>query len=242
MQNVYIITGASSDVGVSLINEVYKTDDIYICQGTGNMQGIEALAQGKSNINIYDVDLTKDASIDAFVTEITTNYPTPTHFAHLPALRVINAKYKKFDEDRFALDMSIQVTSAIRITKAILPLMAKARYGRCLFMLTNYVLGLPPKNTTAYVVAKSALQGLVKSLAADYASFGITVNAVAPSMITTKFLEDLSPLIVEAAAEAHPMKRNATVQDVTPAMAFLLSDQARFITGVTLPVTGGSNI
>ena len=107
-------------------------------------------------------------------------------------------------------------------------------------MLTSYLLGAPPKNTAAYVMVKSTLQGLAKSLAADYASFGVTVNCVMPSMMETKFLADTSELIVQASAEANPMKRNARVEDVVPAMAFLLSEEAGFITGVTLPVTGGS--
>ena len=118
--------------------------------------------------------------------------------------------------------------------------MAKAKKGRVLFMLTSYLLGLPPKNTAAYIMVKSALGGLAKSLAADYAPYGVTVNCVAPSMMETKFLADTSDLIVQASAEANPMGRNATPADVVPAMAFLLSDEAGFITGVTLPITGGS--
>ena len=57
-----------------------------------------------------------------------------------------------------------------------------------------------------------------------------------------KEAQDESDLIVQAAAEENPMGRNATPADVVPAMAFLLSDEAGFITGVTLPVTGGSAI
>ena len=74
------------------------------------------------------------------------------------------------------------------------------------------------------------------------ARFGITVNCVAPSMMETHFLKDTPDLIVQAAAADNPMGRNATPEDVAPAMAFLLSEEARFITGVTLPVTGGSAI
>ena len=74
------------------------------------------------------------------------------------------------------------------------------------------------------------------------ARFGITVNCVAPSMMETHFLKDTPDLIVQAAAADNPMGRNATPEDVAPAMAFLLSEEARFITGVTLPVTGGSTI
>ena len=168
------------------------------------------------------------------------NCPSPTHLVHLPALRVVNTKFKKFDEERFEKDMSVQLRSAVALCKAFVPAMAKAKKGRVLFMLTSYLLGLPPKNTAAYIMVKSALGGLAKSLAADYAPYGVTVNCVAPSMMETKFLADTSDLIVQASAEANPMGRNATPADVVPAMAFLLSDEAGFITGVTLPITGGS--
>ena len=144
--------------------------------------------------------------------------------------------------DRFDRDLEIQVHSAMRICRALLPAMAKARFGRVLFIQTSYTIGCPPKNTAAYVMAKSAIGGLVKSLAVEYARFGVTVNCVAPSMMETNFLKDTPDLIVQAAAEENPMGRNATPADVVPAMAFLLSDEAGFITGVTLPVTGGSAI
>ena len=164
----------------------------------------------------------------------------PTHLVHLPALRVVNTKFKKFDEERFERDMSVQVRSAVKLCKAFVPAMAKAKRGRVLFMLTSYLLGLPPKNTAAYIMAKSALHGLAKSLAADYAGTGVTVNCVMPSMMETKFLADTSNLIVEASAQANPMGRNARVEDVVPAMAFLLGEETGFITGVSLPITGGS--
>ena len=80
------------------------------------------------------------------------------------------------------------------------------------------------------------------TLAVEYAASGVMVNCVAPSMMETRFLADTPDLIVQAAAADNPMGRNCRVSDVVPAMAFLLSDEAGFITGVTLPVTGGSAI
>ena len=185
----------------------------------------------------YDVDLTDPEAVAAFIDDVRARCPAPTHLVHLPALRVVNAKFKNFDFERFALDFNVQVQSALRLCQAFVPAMAKARFGRVLFMLTSYLIGPPPKNVAAYVTAKSALAGLAKSLAADYAPFGVTVNCVAPYMMETKFLSDTSDLVVQMSAEANPMKRNARVEDVVPAMAFLLSDEAGFITGATLPVT-----
>lgn len=243
--NVYFITGASSDVGRLLIERLLTgaPDDVVIAQGFGDLAGLAPLCQKfKGQLRTFDVDLTDPAAVNLFLNSVEGTLPCPTHIVHLPALRVVNTRFKNFDEDRFALDMQVQAGAATAICKRFLPKMSKAKNGRVLFMLTSYVLGVPPKNTAAYIMAKEALHGLAKSLAADYAANGITVNCVAPSMMETKFLTDTPDLIVQAAAEANPMGRNATPADVVPAMAFLLSEEARFITGVTLPITGGSAV
>lgn len=241
MGNVYLITGASSDVGCALIEYLYQEGDLFIAQGASDLAGLEELSKAHPGaIRTYNVDLTDKTALADFIADVQQNCPAPTHFIHLPALRVVNTKFKKFDEERFELDFSVQVRSAIALCKAFVPGMAKAKKGRVLFMLTSYILGMPPKNTAAYIMAKDALSGLARSLAADYASFGVTVNCVAPSMMETKFLADTSDLIVQASAEANPMGRNARPSDVVPAMAFLLSEEAGFITGITLPITGGS--
>ena len=241
MSNVYLITGASSDVGCALIRRLWQPGDLFIAQGAGDLGGLAELCkEHPGTIRTYDVDLTNEKALETFIADVQASCPAPTHFVHLPALRVVNTKFKKFDEERFEKDLSVQLRSAVALCKAFVPAMAKAKKGRVLFMLTSYLLGLPPKNTAAYIMVKSALGGLAKSLAADYAPFGVTVNCVAPSMMETKFLADTSDLIVQASAEANPMGRNATPADVVPAMAFLLSDEAGFITGITLPITGGS--
>ena len=134
------------------------------------------------------------------------------------------------------------MVNLIDILKPVNKDMKKDKYGRLLFMETSYVLGCPPRNVTAYTMVKSSLLALMKSLAIEYAQFGITANAVAASMIETNFLKDTSHLIVEMSAEANPMKRNAKVDDIVPAMMFLLSEESRYITGVTLPITGGSTM
>lgn len=246
MSNIYLITGATSDVGRTLIRRLLTgapEGTQVLAQGCGDLDKLAPLCQEfPGAVRPFDVDLSDPYKVDTFCQLITQTCPAPTHFVHLPALPVVNTKFKGFDEVRFAADMEIQVHSAVKLCKAILPAMTKARFGRLLFIQTSYTIGCPPKNTAAYVMAKSALGGLVKSLAVEYARFGVTVNCVAPSMMETHFLKDTPDLIVQAAAADNPMGRNATPEDVVPAMAFLLSEEARFITGVTLPVTGGSAI
>ena len=246
MAKVYLVTGATSDVGRTLLERLLGTaapEDIFIAQGCGDLEKLAPLCQAHPGIvRPFDVDLSDMYKVDTFIQMVASSCPAPTHLIHLPALPVVNAKFKAFDEPRFAKDMEIQVHSAVKLCKAFLPAMAKAKYGRVLFIQTSYTIGCPPKNTAAYIMAKGALGGLVKSLAVEYARFGVTINCVAPSMMETNFLKDTPDLIVQAAAADNPMGRNATPADVVPAMTFLLSDDAGFITGVTLPVTGGSAI
>ncbi len=243
MGDIYLITGASSDVGSSLLRRLLQKEDdsLFLAQGCGDLETLAPLCQQyKGRLRTFDANLTNAADVARFVNTVEALGGCPTHIVHLPALRVVNTKFKNFNEERLALDLQLQLGSIITICKRFLPEMAKQKYGRVLFMLTSYIIGAPPKFTAAYVMAKEALHGLAKSLAADYAQSGITVNCVAPAMMETKFLAETPDLVVQASAEANPMGRNATPEDVAPAMAFLLSEEARFITGVVLPITGGS--
>ena len=241
MPYTYLITGATSDVGAALIRRIWKPGDAILAQGAGDLERLEPLRElCGDNLHLFDVDLTGEASLTDFIEKVRSDFGAPTHIIHLPALRVVNTKFRNFDEQRFLLDFNVQVMSALRICKAFLPAMMKAKFGRLLFMLTDYIIGVPPKNTTAYIVAKNALRGLARSLATEAAPAGVTVNCVAPYMMETRFLTDTPDLIVEASAAANPMGRNARVEDVVPAMAFLLSDEAGFISGAELPITGGA--
>jgi 3-oxoacyl-[acyl-carrier protein] reductase len=99
---------------------------------------------------------------------------------------------------------------------------------------------VPPKALAHYTTTKYALLGLMKALAAEYADKHISINAVSPSMTETSFLSGLPVKLIELSAAAHPLKRNASTQDIAPIIKFLLSSDADYIGGANVPVTGGS--
>lgn len=90
-----------------------------------------------------------------------------------------------------------------------------------------------------YCASKAGLIGLTKSAARELASRGITVNAVAPGFIKTEMTDVLSDEVKAAATEQIPMKRFGEVEDIANTVAFLASEDARYITGQVISVDGG---
>ena len=242
MAYTYLITGATSDVGAALIRhlltEAPGEDRTILAQGCGDLARLDALVQQfPGRIVTFDADLSSPEAVDALCARFGKDLPCPTHFVHLPALPVVNAKFKAFDEARFQKDWEIQVHSAVKLCKAVLPAMSKAKFGRVLFIQTSYTIGCPPKNTAAYVMNKSAIGGLVKSLAVEYARFGITVNCVAPGVIDTDMNSCYDSTVMEELALSSPLGRIGTPLDVAEAVFFLANQE--FITGQVLGVDGG---
>jgi 3-oxoacyl-[acyl-carrier protein] reductase len=80
----------------------------------------------------------------------------------------------------------------------------------------------------------------MRALASEYAGTGVSVNAISPGMVETRFLDNVPDVAKQMAAAANPRGRNATPDDVVGAMMFLLSSKVNYITGIELPVTGGA--
>ena len=142
--------------------------------------------------------------------------------------------------DDFQNEINICLKSIILILNIFLPQMAKLKKGKVVIILSSVVINVPPKALTQYTTIKYALLGLVKSLASEYSNKNIQINAVSPSMIDTKFLDNINEKFVELNAYNHPLKRNANVNEVTPIIKMLISKESNYISGVNIPIAGGS--
>jgi 3-oxoacyl-[acyl-carrier protein] reductase len=239
---ILLVAGASSDVGGALIRRVATEFDTILCHYGRSAVKIEQLQQEFGDrIVPLQADLSSPEEARRMAAEIAALERLPTHFVYLPAIPNVNRRYAKTDWAEFDAQLTVQVRGAYELCKVLLPVMAKQKFGRVVFMLTeNVARSVPGKYAVPYTTAKYALFGLLKCLSAEYADKGITVNGLSPSMIDTEFVAGLPELARQLNAENSPMKRNLSVDDVTPTIAFLLSDGAGMITGQNFSIMGGN--
>lgn len=235
-----LILGASSDVGCALIKELYNDYDMIIAHYCNNCQSLDDLILNYGDkIKKFQANFLNDKSTDEMIVNIEKLKSDITHIVHLPALNIKNIKFEKLKWEDIEKELTVELKSVYKVLNKFLPLMAKKRYGKIVFMLSSNTY-YPAKYQSNYITAKYALLGLMKALSHEYAGKKVNINAVSPSMMETKFLNDIAELIIQKNAEDNPMKRNANVQDVVPIIKMLLSDSAEFITGQNILISGGS--
>jgi 3-oxoacyl-[acyl-carrier protein] reductase len=127
---------------------------------------------------------------------------------------------------------------AFYMTKAVTRPMLKARAGR-IVNITSVSGQAGQTGQANYSAAKAGLIGLTKATARELASRGITVNAIAPGFVLTELTQDLPEALQEKIRAATPLGRFGTTEEVASAVAFLVSDEAAYITGQVLAVDGG---
>ena len=228
MQKNILIVGGSSGIGLSLAQKLSTTDAQLI-----NLSRSYSDELQKLNISHISWDV-KEAFTQAEA------LPDVIHgLVYCPG--TINLKpFQRLSEEEFMEDFQVNVLGAIKILQACLKPLKKAK-GASVLLFSTVASRLGMNFHSSIAVAKSGVEGLAKSLAAEWSMHQIRVNVIAPSLTDTPLASKLlsSDERKEASAKRHPLGRYGQAEDIADMGIFLLSDQSSWITGQIIGVDGG---
>jgi 3-oxoacyl-[acyl-carrier protein] reductase len=237
---IALVTGASRGIGQAIARELAARGARVI--GTATTEaGAEAISEslaGQGSGRVLDVADTD--SVDALVKAVSGEQGTITILVNNAGITRDNL-LMRMKEPEWQEVINTDLGSIYRVCKACLRGMMKARFGRIVNIAS--VVGLTGNpGQVNYAAAKAGMLGFSKSLAREVGSRGITVNVVAPGLIDTDMTRSLPESQREALIGQVPLGRLGQAQDIAHAVAFLVSEQAAYITGETLNVNGGMHM
>jgi len=238
---VAIVTGGSRGLGRATAEALAAQGATVVVNYVRGEAEARAVAEGiasrggKAEVAGFDVGNAKAAE-DA-IAEIAKRHGRLDAMIANAGIAIDGLLLRVKDED-FDRIMAVNVRGALACAKAAVKVMMRAKTGRIVF-LSSIVGEMGNAGQAAYAASKAALLGLSKTIAREYASRGITVNAVAPGFIDTDMTTGITPEMKEGMLKTIPLGRTGRAEEVAAAIAFLCSDEAGYVTGQTLRVNGG---
>jgi 3-oxoacyl-[acyl-carrier protein] reductase len=237
---VALVTGASQGIGKAIALELAKAGATVALAARNEAKLAEVKAEieaagGKAEG--FALDVNNEEVIKATAKDIVAKLGAVHILVNNAGVTrdTLMLRMKTSDWDD-VLDTNLK--GAFLLTQALLQPMMKARWGRVINISSvNGELGAPGQAN--YAASKAGLIGLTKSMAREFASRNITVNAVAPGFIETDMTHVLTEDQKNSMLGAVPLGRAGTVADIAAAVRFLAGDDAAYITGHTLDVNGG---
>lgn len=232
-----LVTGASGDIGGAIARVLHAQGATVALSGT-RVDPLNALADELgSRAHVLPCNLSDKDSVEALPKQSVDAMGSLDILVNNAGITKDNLFMRMSDEEWDAV-LNINLTSTMRLCRGVLRGMMKARWGRIVNISSIVgVTGNPGQGN--YAASKAGVIGMGKSLAAEVASRGITVNTIAPGFITTAMTDKLTDDQKTKLLMNVPMGRMGTSEEIAASVAYLSSDEASYITGNTLHINGG---
>ena len=237
---IALVTGAAQGIGRAIALELSKSGATLALADINEVKLAQVAAEIEAaggQAAAFRIDVSNEESIEAGAKAVLERFGKVEILVNNAGITRdrLMLRMKRADWD---LVLDINLTGAFLLTQALLSPMLKNRWGRIVNMAS--VVGRAGQaGQVNYAASKAGLIGLTRSMAREFASRGITVNAVAPGYIETPMTAVLSEEVTKAMLATVPLGRRGTPKDVAQAVKFLASDAASYITGHVLDVNGG---
>jgi 3-oxoacyl-[acyl-carrier protein] reductase len=232
-----LVTGASGGIGGAIARALHERGAAVALSGTREAPLESLAAELGERAHAVPCDLSDTAAVDALPGRVSGVLGGLDILVNNAGITRDGLFMRMSDED-WEQVLAVNLTAAFRLSRAVLRPMMKARWGR-IVSITSVVGTTGNPGQGNYAAAKAGLAGMSKSLAAEVATRGITVNCVAPGFIETAMTGKLSDEQRERILGAIPAGRMGAPQDVGAAVVYLASEEAGYVTGQTLHVNGG---
>ncbi len=233
-----LVTGASRGIGEAIARRLAGTGALVICAAR-NLENVERVAaeivSSGGNASAVQLDITSDDVRDRIKAVIERQ---PIDILVNNAGITDDDLFLRMKPEAWTNVLRTNLDPAFHITQEVLKKMFRARWGRVINISSIVALSGNPGQVN-YAASKAALIGFTKSLALEIGSRNVTVNAVAPGFIRTAMTDALTDEARTALVERIALRRLGTPDDVAYAVTFLASEQAAYITGTVMNVSGG---
>ena len=238
--HLVLVTGAASGIGKEIATSFIKRGAI-IAACDKNISALQAIKNKVNNkdFHIFEVDFVNEDSIINCVSKVESDLgPLKAVVNCVGILGKNGEKVEQVDIADFDLVYAINLRGALILTKAVIKGMADRGYGRILHMASISGKEGNPL-LVAYSATKAGLIALVKSVGKEYATTGVTVNAMAPALIQSPMSDSFSEAQLTSLKSRIPMNRLGKTSEVAEMAAWIISPACSFTTGFAFDLTGG---